>query len=530
MTQQDLQAAYDLGPPVGSGISTVILDATRGGIVIADNPAPIGADLVSVFDSVGSPLVRVRDGEFELDIPVVINDVSADSQNAITYGPTFTQTAAFIGGLFLDSGTVTISNSVFIWGNFQERRVFLQSSAPSFAAYTHAGIIPVMRSSSAVNQLSALCFQAAPSYEKTNAGTATAATITGLSFTPQLRPTITGATQAATSITAVQCQPAYSTVAGSTASFGTIIGLNCLNPAVGLFQPSAGVENMTAYIGVDVQAIPFGGNVTKVGLRSALVAASNTRMIQNTSNAASDFGAGLIHLNDAIPLALGGSVAVRDVDLSWNGVANALEFTFVSGSGNDLRINNPSADRFLFDTDGGNTVAEYNWNCHKFSLGAQTGAVGNQVGVFVAGTRAVAVGGEWTDFLLTQAGNITVNAAMSLVAGWTINAPSITLGTGSVTTGCGLNIGGNPNQGTNRVGVRILSNPTGGGGVNAALWVTAGRSQFDGFVDINKPVALGGGATATLGTIAGSGPTTAAQAQWVEIEINGVRHWLPAWT
>ena len=41
---------------------------------------------------------------------------------------------------------------------------------------------------------------------------------------------------------------------------------------------------------------------------------------------------------------------------------------------------------------------------------------------------------------------------------------------------------------------------------------------------------LTGGAAATLGTIGGSGPTAAAQAQWLQIEIGGVTHWLPAWT
>ena len=77
---------------------------------------------------------------------------------------------------------------------------------------------------------------------------------------------------------------------------------------------------------------------------------------------------------------------------------------------------------------------------------------------------------------------------------------------------------------------RIISNPSGGGGVNAALWVTAGASRFDGRVDINNGIALGGGATATLGTIGGSGPTAAAQAQWVEIDIGGTAHWIPVWT
>ena len=149
----------------------------------------------------------------------------------------------------------------------------------------------------------------------------------------------------------------------------------------------------------------------------------------------------------------------------------------------------------------------------------------------MAQAETVTVGGEYSQFLLTQAANDTIDAALSLYAGWTINAPSPTLGTGSLTTAAALNVGGNPGAATvNRVGLRIISNPSGGSGVNAALWVTAGLSQFDGRVDINNPIALGGGATATLGTIGGSGPTTAAQAQWVEIDVNGVAHWIPAWT
>lgn len=64
----------------------------------------------------------------------------------------------------------------------------------------------------------------------------------------------------------------------------------------------------------------------------------------------------------------------------------------------------------------------------------------------------------------------------------------------------------------------------------ATFFVSGGRAQFDSIVDLNMPVALGGGAAATLGTIGGSGPTTAAQAQWVQIEVNGVNHWIAAWT
>lgn len=45
-----------------------------------------------------------------------------------------------------------------------------------------------------------------------------------------------------------------------------------------------------------------------------------------------------------------------------------------------------------------------------------------------------------------------------------------------------------------------------------------------------KVVDLGGGVAATLGTIGGSGPTAAGQALWIECEVGGVTHWIPAWT
>ena len=86
-------------------------------------------------------------------------------------------------------------------------------------------------------------------------------------------------------------------------------------------------------------------------------------------------------------------------------------------------------------------------------------------------------------------------------------------------------------MGTNRYGLLITSNPS-GGTLNYAFRQSnaSARARFDGRLDINRGIALGGGAAATLGTIGGSGPTAAAQAQWVEIDINGVAHWIPVWT
>lgn len=51
----------------------------------------------------------------------------------------------------------------------------------------------------------------------------------------------------------------------------------------------------------------------------------------------------------------------------------------------------------------------------------------------------------------------------------------------------------------------------------------------DGSLRVTGPVVLGGGAAATLGTIGGSGPTLAAQAEWLEIEVNGTTRWVATW-
>lgn len=50
-----------------------------------------------------------------------------------------------------------------------------------------------------------------------------------------------------------------------------------------------------------------------------------------------------------------------------------------------------------------------------------------------------------------------------------------------------------------------------------------------GQLRISSPQALGGGAVATLGTIGGSGPTAAAQVEWLEIEVNGVPRFVATW-
>jgi hypothetical protein len=49
------------------------------------------------------------------------------------------------------------------------------------------------------------------------------------------------------------------------------------------------------------------------------------------------------------------------------------------------------------------------------------------------------------------------------------------------------------------------------------------------YLDIKRNQALGGGAAATLGTIGGSGPATAAQNEWAEIKVGNNVRWVAVW-
>ena len=516
-----LQTAYNNGPDV-------TLDATPNPLTIQ---ASVAGDAFAVRDVGGNDvfLVEADNDLITMNGGLTINDTFTNSAQpqSLIMSDTFTTGGVYLGGGILSNGTVTYNNSFFIWALMQESKVYNAAAGPGFAAFTLFNALPVIQNSGNFNLVQALVLNAGVTHARTTSGTSTTAQTIGLAFACQGRASVSGATLTYTNgMTAVLFGPKYSTVSGSTVNFGTLVGLDCVNPAPGLFQPSAGVETMTAYYGVRVAAIPFGGNVLKAALTSGITPATNAFFLRNTGGAKSNFGGGnLVDCGevqidaDNVGLVLGEG---QDVDINWNG--SALEIDPVSGStltyafgAGSVTVNSPSA-------------FEWRLGASKFAFG-QTSAVGNQVGVFVAPTRSVSVGGEWSDFLLTQAGNLTVNAAMSRVAGWTVNAPSITLGTGSVTNSAALLVGGNPNQGSNhRTGVHIISNPSGGGGVNAALYVENGLARFDGGVDINDGVALGGGAGATLGTIGGSGPTAAAQAQWLQIDIGGVTHWIPVWT
>jgi hypothetical protein len=70
-------------------------------------------------------------------------------------------------------------------------------------------------------------------------------------------------------------------------------------------------------------------------------------------------------------------------------------------------------------------------------------------------------------------------------------------------------------------------------GINDAVKMTLNTTALvlaSGYtVDFGLSDALGGGATATLGTIGGTGPATAGQNQWLEVKVGGNTRWVPVW-
>ena len=434
-------------------------------------------------------------GRLTINSPITLTyDVASNTTPAEPYVFRWNPTAsygAFIGGFLTIAPDMTATATTFIPATFSDNSIIRHAANPAFAAFTFINELATIQNSGNFNLMQGLVINVGMVHARITSGTSTTPQTVGMNFAPQTRASISGAVMTRTTgLTAINVAPTFSTVSGATVNLGTIRGMLFAEPAVALFQPGTGVENMTAYYGIDFPNMTFGGAAATYSvIRSQLNSGTNKRFLDHTGNAISRLRGHLFFDVDAFGVVLG---AAGDVLLRWQ--AAGYFSTYFNSTLTDLRLSSPAANRFLWDSAGGGTTGEFNFNCAKFSLGGQTGAVGNQVGVFVAPTRATGLAGGWSDFLLTQAGNITVNHAMSQLFGWTINAPSITLGTGSVTDAGALLVGGNVSNATNRYGLLVLSNPSGGtenwGGRFLGPLRTDRLLQFDEALNANTTTAV----------------------------------------
>ena len=408
-------------------------------------------------------------GRIMINSPLEIGDVSAGDQIGFRYRPTFTASVPFVGGFQSAAADVTITNAVFIWALLAENTTYRQGVAPGFAAFTLFNALSVITNSGNFNLFAALVLNVGVVHERSTSGTSTTTQTIGMNFAPQTRALVSGAVMTRTTgLTALQVSPTFSTVTGSTVNLGTVRGMLCNAPAVALFQPQTGTENLTAYYGIDFTNITFASSGDKVVVRSAMTDATDRFFLQNNGGARSYMAASIMRWDDAGGCEFGTG---NDVRLNWNG--SQFEFAFAAFS-DDLRFSNPANTRFLIEGNAGNGDGgdEFNFSCHQFSLGAQTTAVGNQVGIFAAGARTVGLAGEWADFLLTQGANLDINGlAMSNVSAWVINSISITLSGGTISDVATLRIPG-------------MTTSSLGGADTAALFVQ-GREHLRGSLGLD---------------------------------------------
>lgn len=162
---------------------------------------------------------------------------------------------------------------------------------------------------------------------------------------------------------------------------------------------------------------------------------------------------------------------------------------------------------------GGDSAAYRVW----FNSGATAAAGGSnsaRVMVIAGGTLAAGGNSDTLSQLEIASGTYAIGAFTGIAAyGIKITGSGFSkTGGGTIPGAYGLWIDG-PTIGT----------------ANYAIYVPTGISRFDGLVDINQSIALGGGAAPTLGTIGGTGPATAAQNSWLKINIGTVASYIPVW-
>lgn len=470
-----LQEAYDAAtaPP------QIVINATPDPLTLM---ATVAGPVFAVQDTVGANIFEVDDTFVEVDGQLRIVDAFTNhaAPISLTFDDTFTTGGGFIGGALATTGVVTYNNSLFIVATFAEGKTYRAAVAPGFAAYTVMNILPAIENAGNFDLVQAIGVNMGSQHRRITSGTSTTAAQVGLNFSPSTRANVSGAIMNVTAPSGLVTRPTFSTVAGSTINFGTVRGHHFRAPAVAIFASAAGAEGATALIGLDVDNLNFGGTIVKAAVRSAIVNATNAYMLLNLSNAPSEFGNGRIHVNDNTGINYGGSITTPDVVTFW--AAAGSYNIFFQANADTLALSNSVNNQILID--GSTNELTFNTTA-GFAIGAQTGTNGNHFGNFTTPARTIPVGGDWSDFLLTQGGNLTVDGnAMGRVSAWVVNHPSYANSTGSVGETDTLTVGG---FATSAPGVTITT--------RQSLNVIGGRSRLKSVVQYDPidPAVLGSG-------------------------------------
>lgn len=522
-----LQGAYDAS--TGGATPEITLDATRGAVTIRDNATPVG-NMLEVQDNASENKLAVAPERVDVlgisgrRLFEVSQDAGDTGRGGIEYfpdGATFTTVAANNFALLWSS---TVTSNVAGGGGFGNDLSVAMVSALGTCVFADKG--NVFSSSLLFNQATKLQLQdnIGPIYTMVNqpqwiadGGSFSSSQHNALRIQPRWGPNINGGSISQTNASFILFTATVDATVGS-ANVTTMTNLLLLNPVL-----TAG-GTIGTWEGLNIADIS--GPSLIFGIRSAM---NNGSFISHTGSSQSFFSGNIVMAN-AVSLVLGSLTGGR-VGLSRTS-ASVMRMIGAGGTNNeglDWDFDTATANNIAVTS---STSAGLNFNTDEIAFGSGLAAAANhpwQV-AFAPPARTYTVGA--TDVarkLTTAGGGLTLNAAVTNCFTDIINEPFIAGGTNIPTNSGNMLLQTNVGIGTNRYGLLITCNPS-GGTLNYALRLTLGDARFDGRVDINNGIALGGGAAPTLGTIGGSGPTTAAQAQWLEVDIGGTPHWIAVWT
>lgn len=524
---RDLDGAYLASLPGGPHIN---LDPTVGAFTLRDNATPIG-DLLVLEDSAGDNIFDVDPAQMnygEVGQRLFAWDHVTGGKGGAKYLPdAFTIVAA--------TGQAALQWDSTVSSNVPGGAPFGNDSAPALVA-----------------SIGECIFQDAPFLFATSLLFNQATTITTQGFNigpiytmvhqPLIRVGSVGGSRSCSQMNAVRAQAKIGpNVAGSLTqtSIEYFYSLLIVDATVGTVScttyttlaqkaPSlvAGGTIGTLNV-VDIANIPAAGITNIRGINSAM---NNGFFLRHVGTATSQLGG---------PLQLGAG-ATMDWQIS-RAAANRADIA----TGDSLRLVNGSLQ--FVGTSGqlsSSVDGEIRLDVDKLGIN-QAPAGANWFFGFAANALTITVGGDFANCLNSTGGNHTINAALSTFTQWTINAPAGTLGTGSVVTAANVIIQTSVALGTNRYGLLVSSNPSGGTLNYCARFSGAAGVRIDGIFEHNgltfgmygvSPVtqdadivaltdSTGGTADNTVAAVAGSGADATINNNFADViaKINGLR-------
>ena len=227
---------------------------------------------------------------------------------------------------------------------------------------------------------------------------------------------------------------------------------------------------------LDLPDIPIAGITTLHGISSAMSAGF------------------FINHSGVAPSTFNGDIEITDSTLLQLGTTSGGEFSRISSSGIRLQgfggANNEGIDFGLQNVNfvqmtpvSGGLGFKMNSLEFAFGSGADPDGTNNWVMIFAPGLRGTSLAGDYSEVLFSSASAIAVAHAISNFATWTVNAPTISIAGGSIVNAANVLIQTSMSEGTNRYGLLVTSNPSGGTLNYAARFTGATGVRIDGLFE-----------------------------------------------